>query len=725
MVKNSGIPSIFCLAMLMFLQSNSCTSCSGVPSDFNSVVLHATSVKLSAGQSTTITAEVPRDSSGAGVTWVFTPGGTAPVPPGTFTVNSVTSATYAAPTTAVGAEFTVSIQATSIAFPSEVNTITITIEPTAALQITTTSLPNGVAGQAYPSTQLQATGGVPPYSWTLTSAAGTLDGLILNLDGTITGMPSAPGVFNAFTVQVSDSETPTPMTATTTAGQLSITVTNIFSGNYAFELSGFNAAGPYMIAGSFTADGVSKISGGFEDVDSIQNGPSNSAFTGTFTLTSDNRGQLVFGSLTGSPTYDFSIDSTGAHGRIVEFDATGVRGSGQIELQNTASCANSTLSGAGPLGENWVIGVSGATGNFSGVTPGPMAMVGRFTAEVPASSSTPGNIDTGEVDLSYTGQVVTDNSAFSGTFANSQHAARCMMTITQPVSTMNFAVYPITTTSGLLTEAFVVETDSLSASTPFLTVGKMVQQLGYPFTTASATLASPSVGGLSGSVVPSGQTAYVPFVGVAQLVPVSSTSFTMQLFENAGGSTANFTGSTISFNVGLNNDTFGRFDTDLQLPISPVFYVIGPNEAFCILENLQAPVLGIFEPQSTGGFTTTAIAGGFAAGTAIPNTPSTTDFSGVATLASTAASTDSITATEDISASGGNTAGQAVTGTNTLSGTGAADGTGSVSLSLPAGFTGQSIVVSSTKIVLISTTPGDLNPVLVILGNCVSTCGED
>jgi hypothetical protein len=34
-------------------------------------------------------------------------------------------------------------------------------------------------------------------------------------------------------------------------------------------------------------------------------------------------------------------------------------------------------------------------------------------------------------------------------------------------------------------------------------------------------------------------------------------------------------------------------------------------------------------------------------------------------------------------------------------------------------------VVSSTKIVLISTTPGDMNPVLVILGNCVSTCRED
>src|ERR1700722_11086068 len=239
MVKKSGVPSIFCLAMLMFLQSNSCTSCAGIPSDFDKVILHATSTKLRAGQSTTITATVPKDSMDEGVTWAFTPGTNAPTPPGTFTVNSVTSATYAAPTTAVAAQFTVSIQATSIAFPSEANRSSITIAPTAPMQITTTSLPNGVANQAYPSTQLQATGGVPPYTWALTSAAGTLDGLTLNPNGTITGTPSAKGVFNALTVQVSDSETPPPMTATTTDGRLNITLTNLLSESYAFELSGF------------------------------------------------------------------------------------------------------------------------------------------------------------------------------------------------------------------------------------------------------------------------------------------------------------------------------------------------------------------------------------------------------------------------------------------------------------------------------------------------------
>ena len=202
--------------------------------------------------------------------------------------------------------------------------------------------------------------------------------------------PTTPGVDNTFTVQVADSETPTPQTATTTAGQLSITVTNLLSGNYAFELSGFNASGAVCrrrplsrrTAWATTFRRCRRRRLHFQDGLHRIN-----SFTGTFTIGSDNRGQLIFSSLTGSPTFAFSLDSTGAHGRIVEFDATGVRGlPGQIEQQNTATCAsNSTLSGAGPLGANWVIGVSGASGNFSGVTPGPMAMVGRFTAEVPAS----------------------------------------------------------------------------------------------------------------------------------------------------------------------------------------------------------------------------------------------------------------------------------------------------------------------------------------------------
>ena len=88
----------------------------------------------------------------------------------------------------------------------------------AALQITTTSLPNGNPGISY-SVTLAATGGLTPYSWAITQGA-LPNGLTLNAtSGVISGTPAGPGT-SSFTVQVSDSETPA---ATATAG-LSIVI---------------------------------------------------------------------------------------------------------------------------------------------------------------------------------------------------------------------------------------------------------------------------------------------------------------------------------------------------------------------------------------------------------------------------------------------------------------------------------------------------------------------
>ncbi len=72
------------------------------------------------------------------------------------------------------------------------------------LIVTTSSLPQGMAGQPYPDTQLMAANGEPPYSWTIIS--GSLPpGLTLSDTGVISGTPSpaAVGVY-AFTVQVTD-----------------------------------------------------------------------------------------------------------------------------------------------------------------------------------------------------------------------------------------------------------------------------------------------------------------------------------------------------------------------------------------------------------------------------------------------------------------------------------------------------------------------------------------
>jgi len=67
------------------------------------------------------------------------------------------------------------------------------------------TLPPGVVGVPY-STTIQATGGVPPYTFTVRPpflGAATPPGLVLNPNGTLTGVPTAPGTY-AVTVEVSD-----------------------------------------------------------------------------------------------------------------------------------------------------------------------------------------------------------------------------------------------------------------------------------------------------------------------------------------------------------------------------------------------------------------------------------------------------------------------------------------------------------------------------------------
>jgi hypothetical protein len=139
-------------------------------------------------------------------------------------------------------------------------------------------------------------------------------------------------------------------------------------------------------------------------------------------------------------------------------------------------------------------------------------------------------------------------------------------------------------------------------------------------------------------------------------------------------------------------------------------------------------VLGLFEPQSKGmaaSFSTALVAGTLVAGTSPPASNAITDFSGVTTLASTGTTTGTVVGTQDTSTSVANTAGQAVTGTFALGATGQTDGGGTFTLTAPAAFTGQFFIVSPTKLVLITTTAADTHPVLIFLGDCESTCGED
>ncbi len=118
------------------------------------------------------------------------------LPAGLAVSGSAISGTPAGPGT-----YSVEIQArdSAGAVVSTTLSLTIAVPP---LDVTATALPAGTAGRAYVGA-LSATGGVPPYAWTI--AGGSLPpGIALDTAGRLSGTPAAAGTF-AFRARVTDS----------------------------------------------------------------------------------------------------------------------------------------------------------------------------------------------------------------------------------------------------------------------------------------------------------------------------------------------------------------------------------------------------------------------------------------------------------------------------------------------------------------------------------------
>ena len=101
--------------------------------------------------------------------------------------------------------------------------VTLAVAPAAAatktVTVTTTSLPAATGGVSY-SARLAASGGLKPYTWSITQGSLPAGLTLVPATGLIAGRPSVAGTAS-FTVQVSDAENP----AATASANLSITVT--------------------------------------------------------------------------------------------------------------------------------------------------------------------------------------------------------------------------------------------------------------------------------------------------------------------------------------------------------------------------------------------------------------------------------------------------------------------------------------------------------------------
>lgn len=800
MKQRARFPYLLGILIVALIQFS---ACSGKPSTFNRVTI-SPSGTIFIGQGginpVLISANVLNDAAlNGGVNFVL-----APVGVGTLTQTSSTTASYFAPAT-VNGETVVTITATSVDFPGQSAVLTVKIEPPPS--ITTTSLPTATLGQAYTG-PITATGGVPPFSWALTS--GTFPaGLSLGSSKTdtvnVTGTPTAQGN-GTITVTITDSagssSTSLPLTivvsnlaftttsplppaqvttppttystqfaATGGTGALTFTVANgsslpagftllsngdlsgaptaqeqgsftfgitvtdsgippasitqsftlvingpqnllLLSGPYAFSFSGNNSAGYLAAAGTFTADGNGGISGGEADFTSQSGHTNPTAIMGTYTAGTDGRGIITFANVAGTPTFAFAIDPGGSgHGRLIEFDAAPIvtRGSGRLEAQAVSTCVvssgtNNTYTGT------FAFGGSGAASTFAAGGAGPIGFAGTFTATPPIGSATQGSLANAEMDSNAPNNATSGATSISGLYQSGPDTSHCTIALSaSSLSDPNYSVYPISAS-----DAFLVETDPVNATTPNITVAEMKQQIGQPF--LSNPMNGAMVGGVSGEVSPGGT--LEPYVAAIQIVPTTGLgSFSYAAIDNTAGTVTSTNGTP--FSVTYTSDQFGRIDTGgfvLNGEFEPIFYLVNQNEAFCVGVFNGGPVAGHFDPQILSAFTVNTLQGPLVEGTSAPAVSAERDISGFLTFDGTVTPA-TIGGIQDESTTTANMGGETVTGTFALSATGTTDGSGTVTLSSPAAFTGAFFIASPTEMVLITTTTKDANPVLIIVGH--------
>jgi Putative Ig domain len=232
--------------------------------------------------------------------------------------------------------------------------VTITVAGAPTLKAVTPTLPSGSVATAY-SAILVATGGVPPYTWSVTS--GQLpSGLRLNAQsGTISGIPILV-TNSSFTVQVADSVGSPAASQNLTIGVIAGTVnaTNtLLSGSYSFFFNGFDAASSNVtIAGNFSANGSGVISGGQFDSNRVSGVFTASRLTGTYAIGNDGRGtmQLIGVNSKGASlttNYLLAMQSNG-NVQFVESDQTGTpqtHGAGVMKPVSSESLAAGSFSG--------------------------------------------------------------------------------------------------------------------------------------------------------------------------------------------------------------------------------------------------------------------------------------------------------------------------------------------------------------------------------------------
>ena len=507
-------------------------------------------------------------------TWLITNGS---LPPG-LSLNQNTGAIAGTPTTLGPFSFTV--QATDSQNNTGSAQLTITIG-TGTLVITTLQLPAGTQTLPYQAT-LGAAGGMPPYTWSITS--GNLPSG-LNLDGNtgvISGTPQMGGPSN-FTVQVTDSAQNTATAPLQIAIDAQLT-NGAFSGYYAFSLSGFQNGKAFALAGSLSADGLGNIPTGVLDLNTGAGSPTlGTSLTGTYAIGGNGTGTMSInaGSL---GTLNFHLTLSAQGGQLILDNADpNPRGSG-------------LLFSANPLNFHLP-----PPGNYAFGSVGADVAQQRYASAGAMQFTNVGGV-TGSQDYNDNG--TTRNRTFTGQFLTvNALTGRGQATLNFSDGHTNHYAYYVVNNGQFL----FIATDPVSGVDPLIAGSILVQQTSVfnnsnlqGATVLETTALAPNGGSPVADVV----------LGLANWDGAGNG--TVSLDENRGG-TMTQQSAQGTYSVA----TLGRVVLSGFGGTPPILYLVGSNQAFVLGEDASV-AFGMLEPQSAGPFNNTSLFGTYLGGTINP-----------------------------------------------------------------------------------------------------------
>ena len=665
------------------------------------------------------------------LTWALNP--LSALPPG-ISFNQSTGQFSGVPTSTGTFNFTVQVHDSALPTSQVAGPIafSITVQQPPALQITTSSLADGSTGTGYTG-PLNATGGVPPYTWSVTQGqlpAGLTLTTNSNSTGTISGTPTLAGT-STFTVAVADSEvgvaprtaqfsiTITPQSGTTTCTNSTDASVNdsLLQGPYAFLFTGFDKDGSALITGQLTSNGKGNITSGALSANRLSGIVIGAGIaSGSYCIGSDGRGKMELNATFANQAtlvedYDLVLHSDGS-AYFFEDNSTSTSTDGNFHTHGEGTLKPQVGSG---------FGAANFAGHYAFLLSGldksakPAALGGVIVANGSSGTLLPGTGDFNDAGTLSSGASLT--GVFGG-ISGGQGSASLTFPVSGGQTTLNF-VFVFVSPSDL----YFVECDSSATktgvcaagtpnpNTPRLAGELLLQNPSTQFT--STSLQGTSVA--SGIAVNSSGNSDV-FGGLLTTTTCDgSTAVTLDYDENNGGTVTSpaFSG-TCTMGTGLNGEgraVFSGLGSSVAQTHVGFAYLTDIGTGF-LMGSDSAASTGLLEQQSAPPFANASVAGSYALGapfvveTNIKNVIGQVSSTGIGDLSGTI---DEI----DPPGTSAPHLGQALSTSFTLAATGRA----TLTTSGLSGFPAAAVfyVVSPSRIRMISTDTSDQHPNVFLL----------